>query len=877
MVATPKIVPAAGADALPLRWQKVWRWSFPILTLAAVAGLAWQCFFDSKIHFLDPGPGPWIVYPLPAQLETYAGIRLEGTFRRSFVLTQKPAAARLVWRCLTNGEVFINGAIVPLPASYFDNWKITREADVSSLLRPGTNEISVVAVNQSGPPAISLSLEVDGVSLASDSSWDTSIAGSDWRKAEPAATIPPPEQGNELYLLDDAEGAFSRSRGWLFLFAAIGIGGAVLLRFFPKAALAGLAAAWLVLLLHNIPLVPAALGFDAPDHLEYIKYIQQNHHLPKATDGFEMYHPPLYYILSARLLDLGGWKAFDPSGMMVLRFFNLAIGLGTLLLVFAGLRLIFPGHPRMAWAGATLAAFLPAQLCLLHYTTNETLSALFITASICIGLLVLRHERPEPRWCALLGLTLGLALLTKSSAILVAPLILGALAFQLCLRRERNVGVWLTTIGAPILLSLALSGWHYWKLWRDFGSPLIASWDVKISKPWWLMRGFQTPDALFSFGQSLRHPYYSGLHSIWDGFYSTLWGDGLLGGRINLQSRPPWNYDCMTVGFLLALIPAIVVLTGLVRSLARSFRAANLPWILLIGLGWTFAFALLSLNLKLPYYGHSKAFFALPVLLAFCAFAALGFDYWFSRGPVARFCLSAVLGFWLVNTYASFWIRPKTEANELSHAIAATTYAKQDPAAEFGGVLRDYPNNSPAIVALAAAQARSDAPAAVARLDELLKNDPANDAAEIELGWDLGLSGRPKEGIERLRHAAALAPQSKLAAQTWLALAVNQDDYPEVITAARHALRLDPTDPQTRFGFGVALMNSGRQPEAARHFSALVDYDPAWSEARFCLGLCLMAKPGKRADALAAMKQAVQESPTNQVWQGLLKKAEDFR
>ena len=142
-------------DVLPPRWQAAWRWGAPALTLAALALLAWNCVFNPKIRFLTPGPGKWIVYPLPPELaRPYHGVELTGTFRRAFVLPEKPAAALLSWRCFTNGELNVNGTVVPRPDSSSGNWKTTSQLEIGPFLRQGTNEISVTVVNQSRPSGV---------------------------------------------------------------------------------------------------------------------------------------------------------------------------------------------------------------------------------------------------------------------------------------------------------------------------------------------------------------------------------------------------------------------------------------------------------------------------------------------------------------------------------------------------------------------------------------------------------------------------------------------------------------------------------------------------------------------------------------------------
>jgi len=878
-----------------------------VLTLAALALIALNCVFNPKIRFLTPGPGKWIVFPLPPRLHTYDGFELTGTFRRAFVLPEKPAAALLSWRCMTNGELRINGTVVPRSGSSSGNWKTTSHLDIRPFLRQGSNEISVMVANGLGPPALSLKLKSGNFLLTSDETWEVSVSGSNWRPARAASATPRPGKGNELSLLETTSGALGRCWSRLCLFAAISICGTALLQFYigrvtstslsarwrrrnlqyyigrvtsfsasawPKIILLMLTVAWALLFLHNLPLMPAASGFDAPEHLAYVSSIQDYKMQPSAAEGYETFQPPLYYLISAILLDLGDCGVFQPLGMKLLQFLSLAIGAVTLALVLTGLRLIFPGDWKKPLAGLVLAAFLPAHICLLHYITNETLSAMFVTAALCVGLRLLQSERAWWGWYGVLGIVLGLALLSKASAALAVLAILGVLAARLLmLRRKWELEAWLGNIGAPLLICLLIGGWHYLKLWRDYGNPFIGNWDPRMVAPWWQARGFQTPGYYFSFGDSLTRPFFSGLHSFWDAFYTTLWGDGLWGGRTDLPSRPPWNYDLMTAGFVLALVPTALVLTGLARAIARSFRDANLIRLLLNSLGWLFAFAILAMSFKVPSYAQTKAFYGLPALLPFCAMGALGFEFWAGCGKVARYVLGVALGIWLLNVYASFWIKPKTVQFELSSDIAASLYARWDSSEASWKVLHYYPGNSQAAIWLASVESQKDPEQAVKRLEQALKDDPANAQIETALANNLALCERLDEAVVHAKHAVELAPEDEAASQTWCRLALRRKDYLEAVTAGRDALSLNPTYVGIHFNLGLALMNLRQIPEATSHFSAIVDAQPTWAESQFSLGLCLLDQPGKRDEGLDHLKEAVRLNPTNTAWQAALQNA----
>ena len=888
----PDSLPPAGSgrqdadDVLPSRWQAAWRWGAPALTLAALALLAWNCVFNPKIRFLTPGPGKWIVYPLPPDLVNYPGIELTGTFRRAFVLPEKPAVALLSWRCFKNGELRVNGTVVPRSGSSSGNWKTTSQSEIGPFLRQGSNEISVTVVNQSGPPALSLELKSGNFLLTSDEAWGVSVSGSNWRSARAASATPKPGKGNTLGMFETTSGALGRCWTWLCLFAAISVCGVALLRYyigrttfagpttdFPKMILVLLAAVWALLFLHNFPAMPPVAGFDAEDHLAYVSHIQDHQRLPNAREGWEMFQPPLYYVICAKLLGLGQWHVFEFAGRMLMRFLSLVIGAVNLALIFAGLRLIFPGDWKKPLAGLVLAAFLPAQIYLLHYTTNETLSALFVTAALCLGLHLLRARQPWWGWYGVLGIALGLALLSKASALLAVPAVLGALAVKLMLRRERALRVWLGAIVAPLLICLLIGGWHYLKLWRDYGNPFIGNWDPKVADPWWQAKGFHTAGYYFSFGDALTRPFCSGLHSFWDAFYTTLWGDGLLGGAGEVWSRTPWNYDLMAVGFVLALVPTALMLTGLIRALAMCFRTVHLSWLLLLTIGWLFAFAILGMSFKVPSYAQTKAFYGLPVLLPFCALGALGFEFWAGRGKVARYGLGVVLGIWLVNVYASFWIRPNAEQTELTSAIATSLYVNGDASAAFLNVLNHHPGNSQATIRLASLESTKHPERAVKRLEQALKDDPANARIETFLARNLALCDRLDEAVVHAKRAVELAPEDELVSQTLYVLEVRHRSYEDAVTAGRDALGLNPANPRTHFNLGLALMNLRQFPEAISHFSTVVNVQPDWAEAQFFLGLCLLDLPGKRDEGLSHLREAVRLNPTNMAWQAMLQGA----
>ena len=165
----------------------------------------------------------------------------------------------------------------------------------------------------------------------------------------------------------------------------------------------------------------------------------------------------------------------------------------------------------------------------------------------------------------------------------------------------------------------------------------------------------------------------------------------------------------------------------------------------------------------------------------------------------------------------------------------------------------------------------------MARLEQAIKDgtrdNPFDAQLESELARDLVRCGRLDEAVVHAKRAAELAPEDEVVSRTWCALALRHKSYEAGVAAGRDALSLNPTDLETHFQLGAALMNLRQIPEAISHFSAIVDAKPAWAEAQLYLGLCLLDQPGKRDEGLGHLREAVHLNPTNTAWQAALENA----
>ena len=148
--------------------------------------------------------------------------------------------------------------------------------------------------------------------------------------------------------------------------------------------------------------------------------------------SYEAFQPPLYYALA-----LPAWFAGHAIGgalgsLYAVRIFDAVLAGLLAPLAMMILLALWPGHQRAAWAAAALTAVLPGVALNLTSVTNDVLVS--VLGALCI--LVAVTGKWSWRRALLLGALFGAALLTKTSAIGIAP----ALAVAL-LQTRRDGGV----------------------------------------------------------------------------------------------------------------------------------------------------------------------------------------------------------------------------------------------------------------------------------------------------------------------------------------------------------------------------------------------------------------------------------------------------
>jgi 4-amino-4-deoxy-L-arabinose transferase-like glycosyltransferase len=276
----------------------------------------------------------------------------------------------------------------------------------------------------------------------------------------------------------------------------------------------GILAAYLILATTYSIATPIFEASDELWHYPMVKYLADNGLQLPPQDPInigpwrqEGSQPPLYYMLAAILTagidtsdmetvrrvnphaDIGIVRPDGNANMMVhrtemevfpwrgttlavhiVRFFSIALGLGTVIVTYQLAREIFPDNKVVQLGAAAFVAFLPMFLFISGSVNNDNLSN-FLGNLLTLLIVRLLKVTRLPHWrdYALVGIVTGAGLLAKFNIGFLIPLV--ALALLVVSLRLRD---WRPLVFGGVIsgtLTVAIAGWWYWRNMQLFGDP----------------------------------------------------------------------------------------------------------------------------------------------------------------------------------------------------------------------------------------------------------------------------------------------------------------------------------------------------------------------------------------------------------------------
>lgn len=642
------------------------RWRFGLITAGLMlvilgAGL-WHLWQDPDVILLVPeGQARWIRYREPSLLNAYLPERVTTVFRHRIRIEQLPDQAVLTLRALRTAQVYLNGQL--RAASHDDprRWKEPRRIDLADGLVMGDNELRIIVTHDNGHPA--LLAHCTEPRIVSDDRWQASHDGRRWLPALPVDDILPLSLSREFPRSDRA--LVSLLPLFIPLFALVCLwtlrgdgsaGGMGRPPLSPGAVRWLLLGGWLAMAVNNFWKIPVPFGMDYPGHTQYISYVATYWRVPLATDGWQMFQPPLFYYLEA-VLFRAFLLLFEPDTVVrLLKLLPLVCGAAHVEISYRVCRYARPGRADFQVIGTLVGGLLPMNLYLSQSIGNEPLAGCLIGLTILQVCRTLSGDDRSYREGALVtGFTLGLAMLTKPTALLIVPPLVWFIAAALWRRGRPSARPIRTVVGTVMALlgaAFVVSGWYYLRNYIEIGRFFVGGWDAARDITWWMNPGYRTPEQYYHFGESLLYPVYASVYGFWDALYSTLWSDGFLSSLISRKDLP-WNPAFMTAGALLSLIPTAALSAGVVAALKKGDGPDLQMLRFSVLCGILYLSALVYLFTTVPILTSVKASYASGLTPCFALLAAAGFDRFTRRRPV-RAVLYGFFACWGLCVYAAY-------------------------------------------------------------------------------------------------------------------------------------------------------------------------------------------------------------------------------
>jgi succinate dehydrogenase hydrophobic anchor subunit len=306
-----------------------------------------------------------------------------------------------------------------------------------------------------------------------------------------------------------------------------------------------------------------------------------------------------------------------------------------------------------------VGGLLPMNVYMSQVVGTEPLAGLFSGLVIVMVLRSLRSSQAHSRaFFLLMGLFLGLSILTKVTAVLLVPSVIFFLAYTLSVKREStttSAKMIAGRVGLVMSLAVLVCGWYYLRNWIELGQFFVGGWEHSQKAVWWQEPGYRTLKQFVTYGPSLFYPVYSGVMGLWDSLYSTMWADGFLSGIGEYEGAPPWNYGFMLSSVWLSIFPSALIIIGIIGALLNPERSLRKGQLFAVSCVAVYFLAIIYLFLIVPIYSAGKATYTLGLIPCYAVLFAYGFDI-LTRSALTKALLQGIIGCWGVNAFLTYWV-----------------------------------------------------------------------------------------------------------------------------------------------------------------------------------------------------------------------------
>lgn len=625
--------------------------------------VGWKVVNDpDNIFFISEENAKWIRFREPTRLKAIGDEKLVTIFRTNFQLDSSAKDSKIYFKVFREASFWIDNVLIFKTSDGNPQWKATRVFMLGRPLEKGMHTLQVKVESQNSHP--SLLLYSKDLNLTSGEWWKATIDGKVWEETLEAAHIIPHPISR---MFDRVDKAFFSN---IYLFVSVFFFGFFIVLANEKGLLPAfikstylspssfrymMIIAWSILCFRNILTIPLEMGMDFKGHLVYILTVAREFYIPYATEGWQMFQPPFYYLVSAGLFKCLAYIVPFETATNLLRIIPLICGALQIEVCYRVMKLMYPKNKTVQILGTIVGGFIPMNVYLSQVIGNEPLAGIFSSTLVLWQIKYIRAEEPPSREQLIIaGFVAGLALLTKTSAILIIMLVIFSIIFKAFFEMGRQVNQLIETsksIAVILMTAFLVCGWYYIRNIIEIGVPFMGGWDGARKIIWWQDPGFRTIEQFTTFGESLLYPVFSSVVSVWDSLYSSIWMDGFL-SDYNLA---PWNYSFMLSLVWLSIPLTLFMIIGLfiiAIDIKNSYQDGRLFCVISI---FFYLFAILYLFLSLPILSTGKATYALGLLPCIAVVFAEGVRL-FLKIPVLNSIIAGIIAVWVVCSYCSFFV-----------------------------------------------------------------------------------------------------------------------------------------------------------------------------------------------------------------------------
>ena len=385
------------------------------------------------------------------------------------------------------------------------------------------------------------------------------------------------------------------------------------------------------------------------DHMKVIKIMAYENRIPENYEAGEAFQPKLYHATVAALLKIGRPQTAQLETILA-QLISCAAGILALLLAYRFFMSEVELSEKVRFIAFSLLALNPVLIGINAQATNDSFVILFGSLAFYFGWHFFQNQRTLD-FCWML-VSAVLAGLSKGNGLVIFIAILATFAIAFC--RIGNAQYSLRSLTAlhgfiflVVYLALVPTLGPYWKTYRQYDSPFVTSADPVLLPYWNALPSERVGivNALFTFrfGDMLRNPQRVNKDGPYPLHQFSGWSQ--LYGRahfVHFDAYPnswvvptgtwarPLVFDIGRLILLCALLPTVLMLTGLLRSLisaARSLITVQVSerrltdWLLdFTAVGYILF--LVVLFIKYGNTGWFKAIYIFPGFLAFLIFFA---------------------------------------------------------------------------------------------------------------------------------------------------------------------------------------------------------------------------------------------------------------